>query len=289
VADPRLLVVYKKSQLELYREHDPEAGRVLSEREPELWERFTTSHDQNALAIERVTSAIRERSLTAEFVYRADTETADGFDLVISVGGDGTLLDVSHSVFSKPLLGVISSESSVGYFCGTDASGFADTLDGWLGGQRETTDLTRLQVSVNGTAYAIPILNEVLYSAIVPASVSRYVMRVGDIVEEHKSSGIWISTAAGSTAAIRSAGGQLMEPSDTRIQYIVREPFLFAGIQHQLTRDIVDQPIEVMSKMRTAAIYVDGHREQIWLSLGDRVRIDRHPYPLRLVGFTRRV
>ncbi len=287
MSGPRLLVVYKKSQLELYREHDPEAGHQLSEKEPELWGRFVTSHEENASAIEQVRAAIDHRGLDAEFVYRADHETADGFDLVVSVGGDGTLLDVSHSVHHRPLLGVIPSGASVGYFCGADPAGFGDVLDRWLSDQHSVTELTRLQVSVNGTPFAIPILNEILYSAIVPAAVSRYQIRVGDREEEHKSSGIWISTAAGSTAAIRSAGGERMEPTDSRLQYVVREPFQHGDTDYQLLRGILDGPIEILAKMRTAALYVDGHREQIWLSLGDRVSIARHDCPLRLVGFTR--
>ncbi len=282
---PRLLVVYKKSQLELYQQHDPAAGEHLRDKEPEIWARFQSAHSENARAIEKVRAATAKQRIEADFVWRADHNTADGYDLVVSVGGDGTLLDVSHCVFRRPLLGVSSSVLSVGHFCATDAAGFGDALARWQSGELTAVQLNRLQITVNGEAFGIPVLNEILYTAPVPAAVSRYVLTVDGRQEEHKSSGIWIATAAGSTAAIQSAGGVVMETSDDRIQYIVREPYRGGGDEYELVGGFLDGSMELLAKMRTAALYVDGHREQIWLSLGDRVVIDRHPHPLNLLGY----
>ena len=117
--------------------------------------------------------------------------------------------------------------------------------------------------------------------------MSRYTISVGDVTEEHKSSGVWISTAAGSSAAIRSAGGVLMDPTDVRMQYVVREPYRWGGLPFVLDKGIIDGPIRIMSKMRTGGIYLDGHREQLSLAVGDRVFVDVHPNPLLAVGFRR--
>ena len=283
---PRLLVVYKKSQLELYQEHQPETLERLVVAEPKLWERFLRAHAENADAILRVRQAVLERQLEASFVYRADRVAASGYDLVVSVGGDGTLLDVSHSVLDRPLLGINSSpELSVGNFCAATAAAFGDALDAWRRGELTATALTRLELVVNGEVVPTPVLNEVLLAHTVPAAVSRYVLTHGDVEEEQKSSGLWISTAAGSTAAIHSAGGDAMAPTDPRIQYLVREPYVWPGHHYRLLRGYVDGELELLSKMRTAAIYIDGYREQVDLTLGDRVRIRRHPNPLNLVGF----
>ncbi|HIA01891.1 MAG TPA: hypothetical protein EYN06_08060 [Myxococcales bacterium] len=281
----RLLVVYKKSQLDLYREHEPSSIEYLRQREANLLQRFERAHQENKQAIESVRLAISGRDITAHYAYRAEHESGREYDLVVSVGGDGTLLDVSHTVKHTPLMGVNSAPgSSVGHFCAVNAAQFGEALDQWAQGELKVSKLNRLQVSVNGQPHRTPVLNEMLYAHTVPGAVSRYLLRAGDIEEEHKSSGIWISTAAGSTAAIRSAGGEVMQASDTRLQFVVREPYN-SNDPKQLLRGFSETPIHLLSKMRSAALYLDGHRRQIELSLGDRVVVGAHPHPLELVGY----
>lgn len=282
---PRLLVVYKKSQLELFQEHDPTAARALASEEPEHHARFLVSHEENRASIEMVNAAIAERGLDADCRYRADREATHHFDLIISVGGDGTLLDVSHAVLDQPLLGVNSARTSVGHFCATDAQGFGPVLDRWLLGGLSETPMTRLEIAVNGVVHPTPVLNEVLFTHICPAAMSRYEITVGDHSEDQKSSGVWIATGAGSTAAIRSAGGGLMHPADPRIQFLVREPYRWGEVPLMFDKGIVEPPIFLECKMRTAAVFVDGHREQLDLGIGDTLRVERHASPLRLLGF----
>jgi NAD+ kinase len=285
MAKRRLLVVYKMSQLDLYRAHEPSSIAYLRTHERELLERFQYAHEANAQAIARVRETINSLGFEASYVYRADHESGREYDLVVSVGGDGTLLDVSHCVRKTPMLGVNSSpDMSVGHFCATDADGFEATLNRWVSGDIFIARLNRLQVSVNGKQIPTPVLNEMLYAHTVPGGVSRYVLRCGNVEEVQKSSGIWIATAAGSTAAIRSAGGTIMEAEDTRLQYIVREPYQWAGT-YSLLQGMSEVPLEIMSKMRTAALYLDGHRHQIEISLGSRVVVATHPNPLNLLGF----
>ena len=283
----RLLVVYKKSQLELYVEHEEMAMDQLRDREPELYNRFESVHEQNAAAIEQVRQCIQQRGHASHFVHRAELALdPQDVDLVISVGGDGTLLDVSHSIRDLPLLGVNSSPGvSVGHFCATDATRLGEVLDAFAQGVLVPRPLTRLQVSLNGHVIDTPILNEVLLAHVVPAAVSRYILQCDNASEEHKSSGVWIATAAGSTSAILSAGGRMLPIDDTRIQFLVRELYREPDRTYSLTDGIVRGPIEFLSKMRMGALFLDGHREKIPLVLGDRIRVETHPHPLRLVGY----
>ncbi len=283
----RLLVVYKKSQLSLYEEHEPAALARLRVDEPDIYAKYVEAHEQNAQAIELVEEALATRTaVEATLAYRADVEPTAGYDLVVSVGGDGTLLDVSHSVLDVPLLGVNSSPGlSVGNFCVCGPDAFGRALDAWCAGTLPAVPLTRLQVRINDVLCPTPVLNELLYAHTVPAAMSRYVLTAEGQSEDHKSSGVWIASAAGSTAAIRSAGGTPMAPSDTRLQFKVREPYLPPGTVRGLLSGIVEPPITLLAKTRTSAIYLDGYREQLELRVGDVVVIDRHPSPLKLVGF----
>jgi NAD+ kinase len=283
----RLLVVYKKSQLMLYREHQPETLAEIERREPELLAKFIEVHEENSQAIRKIRGAIESRGIDATFRYRANHQRPDRYDLVISVGGDGTLLDVAHHVLHAPLLGVNSSKHSIGHFCATKSADFSDFIDRYINGEVPTVKLTRLQAHINDSPYEVPVLNEALLAHVEPGGVSRYTISIDGHSEEHKSSGVWMSTAAGSSAAIRSAGGELMQASDTRIQFLVREPYRWGGLPFNLERGYVDNAINYLCKTRTAALFLDGHRIKIPLSLGDRVRISRHPNPLNVVGFSR--
>jgi len=48
--------------------------------------------------------------------------------------------------------------------------------------------------------------------------VSRYYLKIGNLREEQRDSGLWISTAAGSSGAIRSAGGKLFKNEEKKMQ-----------------------------------------------------------------------
>src|SRR6185436_12888830 len=75
---------------------------------------------------------------------------ASDASLVVTVGGDGTLLAASHHVGAIPILGVNSSPvHSVGFFCPAHIGNLVATLAGALQGTLPSVLLSRMQVSVN--------------------------------------------------------------------------------------------------------------------------------------------
>ena len=282
----RLLVVYKKSMLELYLEHETEAMHEMKDREPALYERFQSVHEDNEKAINSVREQIVSRGHQATFIHRAEALPDQDSDLILSVGGDGTLLDVSHYIKNQWVLGVNSApDTSVGHYCATNCHGIGALLDRLQAGEIQPAPLNRLQITINGKIVEPPVLNDVLLAHVVPGAVSRYIISCNGNTEEHKSSGVWISTATGSTAAIQSAGGVRMDSMDKRVQYLVRELYAGPGKSYAIQKGFVEDGIEFLCKMRTGALFLDGHRERIALSLGDRVQIRPHPSPLNLLGF----
>ena len=55
-----------------------------------------------------------------------------------------------------------------------------------------------------------------------PAAMTSYTLDIGSVSEPQRSSGLWIATAAGSTAAIRAAGGCILPLRSRKLQYLVR-------------------------------------------------------------------
>ena len=104
----RILVIYKKSVYELYalESEDPSFLAYL-EQEEEARERIINAHHDNLDAIESVCSALEAAGVEYECDHRARKRSLSGFDAVVTIGGDGTLLDASHAIRDVPVLGGI--------------------------------------------------------------------------------------------------------------------------------------------------------------------------------------
>jgi NAD+ kinase len=112
---------------------------------------------------------------------------------------------------------------------------------------------------------------------------SRYLIEHGGRAEDHKSSGIWAATAAGSSAAMASAGGNILDLDDPRTQVRVREPFVADGPPLLLTHlHLDDDEVVVTSKMREARVYLDGPYAIYELPMGGRLTLSGNAAPLRL-------
>jgi NAD+ kinase len=201
---------------------------------------------------------------------------------VVSVGGDGTLLTASHYVKSGTLLGVNSApRDSVGYLALAQRATIPRTLDAIVSGRLRPVPVARLSVTVDGVTLPEPALNDVLFAHQHPAATSRYLVRLGRLSETHRSSGLWVSTAAGSTAGIRSSGGAVMPLRSRRLQFRARELYRRTGVDFRLAGGFLAPGAElaVESQMEAGWLYVDGSRVSHRFPFGARaeLRVMREP------------
>jgi NAD+ kinase len=201
-------------------------------------------------------------------------------DLTITIGGDGTALGASHYVRHGALLGVNSAPGdSVGHFCCVQQGNFAERFEALRSGQWQPVALTRLAVTLDEKPLPELALNDVLIAHDSPAATTRYLLQLGEHEEEQRSSGIWISTAAGSTAGIRSAGGRKMPLRSERLQYLVRELYRETHDRqqrdYQLTRGLIakDATLAIASKMPDGWLYIDGARTAYRFPFGARATV----------------
>jgi NAD+ kinase len=206
-------------------------------------------------------------------------------DFVISVGGDGTLLRASQYVRDGMMIGVNSAPGdSVGHFCMANRENFAERLEVILALKWRPTELARLRVTLDSKTLPELALNDVLIAHYSPAATTRYLIEVGDHAEEHRSSGVWISTAAGSTAGIGSAGGRRMPLRSRHIQFLARELYREPDREYKLTRGLAppDSGVTIASKMPDGRLYIDGARAQYPFPFGTRARIEIAQESLKL-------
>lgn len=289
----RVVVVAKRTAYRRFveEERDPRAKALLRARDPSV-SRWLGAHKEHTQTVDAVHRALERAGLKVLLIERAHAMfDASDADLVVAVGGDGTLLAASHNVVDVPILGVNSAPGhSVGFFCAARRTTFASMLARILAGKLPSVKLTRMRVSVNGRLRTKHVLNEALYCHASPAATSRYLLRIGRTEEEQRSSGIVIGPAAGSTAAQRSAGGRVLALGSRSLQLVVREPYTPSGKPYRLARRVVapGEEVEVASKMDNACLFFDGPHRQVPVRLGDHVTFAASDEPLVVLGLDRR-
>lgn len=284
----RVLVVYKKSYYELYGyEHRERHFTALQKRQHPIVHNMRLSHEENQQTIAAVCSALETVGLPYDCIYRGELKNTSAYDLLLSVGGDGTFLEVARYTIDTPVLGVNSDPSrSTAFFCAGDRHNIQQRLEALLAGRLRTVQLARLQVSINDTPLPYCALNDLLIAHDNPAAITSYTLQVGEKSEAQKSSGVWIASAAGSTAAIRAAGGRVMPLRSRKLQYLVREPYVADGCRYRLLKGLVSPGtvLQITSKMRRGEVFMDGPHLRFSLGLGDTLGVTTEAAPLRVIG-----
>ncbi len=294
---PRILVLTKKTSYGKFvvEEKDARITELLAQGSPTVT-RMRRSHEAHVETVREVETALEELGVSWTKKLGVRGPIGGPYDLVVTVGGDGTLLATSHQLDgSTPILGVNSApESSVGFFCAAKKGGAAKALRDALDGTMKRVSLSRMTVELNGVVVHARVLNEALFCHASPAATSRYILRVtapdgAKQEEEQRSSGLWIGPAAGSTAAQRSAGGRILPLTSTRIQFVVREPYIRFGVTPKMPQGLVDDggTITLLSKMREAKLFLDGHQIVHDVTIGDTLTMKRSDEPLTVFGLAR--
>jgi NAD+ kinase len=280
----RALLIGKRSPQALLRA----ASKVDRGREGESSaDDLRLAYAQHRSSLRSVRSALDDRGIEVVDHALGRPMPKGRFDLIVCVGGDGTLLEASHIVRDKtPVLGVNSAPTfSVGFLTGCRAPTFGDMIDGLRAGKTAPLMVHRMAVLIGRRPIAEPVLNDVLFCHESPAQTSRYRLITPQAEESQRSSGIWVSTAAGSTAALRSAGGEALPLDDDRLAFAVREPYAPPGSTVHLTRGTIarDTALRVVCELSEAHLYIDGAHKTYSVKFGQVVTFKRHARPLHLV------
>jgi NAD+ kinase len=276
----RVLIVYKKSFLESHA-GDPKG---IAHLDPADRDRLIRADAENRRALGEVTAHLARRGIDFDAVYRGSIAARKRYDLVLSLGGDGTFFAAARYLKDTPILGINSDPAnSLGLWTCSDRTGFRDPLEQALSGDLNPTRIHRMAISINGKTVREQAFNDVLVAHRNPAAMTRYRLWIGAAQEDQRSSGVWVSTAAGSTAGIRSAGGRRMPIASKRLQYLVREPYTWPQRRYRLARGFTSR-LALQTLTVNLGLWVDGSRVRYDLALGDRVELHIGP-PLNVLCY----
>lgn len=205
-------------------------------------------------------------------------------DLVVAVGGDGTMLEAARVALAAdlPVLGV--NAGRVGFLTRVEPGRLDAALDALEGGRWEESRRMTLRARVAGRPDAVG-LNDV----VVEKAVSQHVVRIsvmvgGERLVSYRADGVVVATPTGSTAYTFSAGGPLVDPElEALVVTAVAPHNLFArpivfrpGVALRLTVDD-DRPARVNVDGRTLAVLAPG--EQVEVARGERAARFVEPWP----------
>jgi len=286
---PRVLVVYKKDAYQQYiqEQQDSHLNRLLSQGQPDVLD-MQKAHLMHEETMEAITLALRQLPVDFDLAYRADLHVTKRYDLVVTVGGDGTFLQAARSTKKTPILGVNSdTQRSEAVFCAANRKTFARLCGEALAGRLPEQRLYRLKLMLNGKVLPQQALNDVLVVHDDPATMSRYRLRIGNREEYQKSSGLWISTAQGSSSAVWAAGGKRLSWTAKQFQYRPRELYHGRLTKNRLTGGLLppSKTVRITWLMRRGCAFIDGPHVKIPLQFADELCVSLSlSDPLRVLG-----
>lgn len=211
-------------------------------------------------------------------------------DIIVSVGGDGTILRTIHRMNNPlPILGI--NMGTLGFLVDVEPKDAVNTLEQLTEGF-EIDERSRLKVLLNGKSLP-PAINEVALITASPAKMIEFEIIVdGSLMEDFRADGVIIATSTGSTAYAMSAGGPIVDPRVDAIVLVPMAPFKLSSRPWVIPRD---STIEVKLKLpqKDALVVVDG-QSTATISMSDSLVISKEETPARFVkvgkdGFFKKV
>ena len=213
-------------------------------------------------------------------------EIAKNSNLVIVIGGDGTILHASHSLIQKniPLLGI--NLGQLGFLAEINPTEIEKQLDQILAGNYREEKRFVLQASLvrNGkTINTSNAVNDVVVHAMQMVRMIEIETRVN---QQHlntlRADGYIVATPTGSTAYSLSGGGPILHPN---INAIVLVPICPHTLSNRPIVIDADSEVEILlpkQNRHTALASIDGQINMDFMP-GDTLKIQKAQCALRLI------
>ncbi|MFN2488984.1 MAG: NAD(+)/NADH kinase [Actinomycetota bacterium] len=215
-------------------------------------------------------------------------------DLVVSLGGDGTMLRAAHMAHSSDALLLGVNRGRLGYLTEVEGGSERGALERILRDDYVVEERMMLacKVADERDQEGLVGLNEVLVEREARYRVIRLRVRVGgESLGAFNADGVIVATPTGSTAYALSAGGPIVSPRASCIVLVPVSPHMLFSRPFVLAPDEVVEI--VLESPDEASLSLDGGSAGD-LHEGDCITVRRHPRPLKLVrlsgpGFVERL
>lgn len=208
------------------------------------------------------------------------------YDLIISVGGDGTLLAVARKLSESdiPVMGI--NLGRLGFLADIAPQELETTMREIIDGQYVLEERFLLEARVERagkTGSVSTALNDVVVSSSTPSRMIEFELYIDDrFIHTQRADGIIITTPTGSTAYSLSANGPIMDPSINAIAVVPVCPHTLSSRPLVIGGDsTVRIRVSDTNRLRPK-LFCDGQVELDILT-GDEVLAYKKSKPLRLL------
>jgi NAD+ kinase len=192
-------------------------------------------------------------------------EMSSAVDLLVVLGGDGTLLATARVLAGKPVPILAVNLGGLGFLTNVAREELFPTLETVLTGNFRTERRVQIEADIVRADEAMATflaLNDVVLNKGAIARILDFEVSVdGKLVSTYKSDGLIVSTPTGSTAYSLAAGGPVVAPS---VQAFIITPIC----AHTLT----DRPL-VISDSSKIEVVVKSQRESSYVTVDGQVGI----------------
>ncbi|MDH3428966.1 MAG: hypothetical protein OEM60_09045 [Gammaproteobacteria bacterium] len=277
-----VIIVTRKTELDdlVARFNTKAQARFYLQQAGQSFERIEIAHAKHEQVLARVRHAVptgfKSQLIDRDLVPRFTFGKAD---LVVTVGQDGLVSNTAKYLSGQPILAVNPDpERFDGVLLPFNASNVEQQLYTTLYGPLHARQVT-LAMAELSDGQSLMAFNDFFIGASSHVS-ARYRIQIGDRSETQSSSGIIVSTGAGSTGWLQSVyagaagvvealGGQVIPPANggrlnwdsEHLVYSVREPFPSIATQTSIVHGVFTDrtPLKVTSQMASnGVVFSDG-------------------------------
>lgn len=193
-------------------------------------------------------------------------------DLLVCIGGDGTILRALHALQKPtPLVGI--NMGAIGFLAEVQPEESASTLIKLLEGF-EVEHKERLAVEIVGSREEIPYaMNEAVVITSKPGKMLHFAIFIEGLeLEKLRADGVIFATPTGSTAYAMSAGGPIVDPNVDATIIVPIAPFKLSArptvvaMQSEVSFTLLEQ--------KDAELVIDGQYYRP-IRMGERINITR--------------
>jgi NAD+ kinase len=242
---------------------------------------------------ERIVEALRAKKLDvrlepslAKQLRKQDLATPLGkmqTDLVIIVGGDGTILRTCLKL-PKPEPPILAVNMGVrGFLAEVEPQEALKAIDQTLKDNYRADHVIKLASQLGETKLP-DALNEVSITSLAPAKLLRMsIWKNSELVGDCQSDGAVVASQTGSTGYSLSAGGPVIDPN---VQAFVFTPIAPLTVFHPIVFSANSTIHIELQRPKKAVIVVDGHYQTETTPEMSRITITRSKYESTFIRFT---
>ena len=179
-------------------------------------------------------------------------------DVVITVGGDGTILRALEKI-EKPIFAINSG--GMGFLSEVESKYAKEGLQRVIDGDYNVEERTKLKIMVDGKRLPDAANEVTVQTARIAKMIYLQVLVDGELLETFGADGVIVATPTGSTSYALSAGGPILDPSVNAMVIAPLAPFKLAARPWVVPLD-KKIGIKLLFKSKETKIVIDGESPQ---------------------------